>query len=258
MTEVPFDHHVHAWYSGDTDVPLTERARTARGPRPHGISEHFPSTRLVDEDAVLRYIDEARRLGLTVALEYDLGVAPLLRPSTRDALDYLIGGVHQVRVAGREISYDAAGDFLKHRVGAYAGAADFRADPSLAAGVLAAIIRVLEASFARDRVDVLAHPTFSPIAALGDPENGYPREWQDELIALVVRHGVALEVNESYRVPHRRFAERARAAGARFSVGSDSHHRLLPLDYTMELIASAGLGSHLRAQALSGSSATSS
>jgi len=83
----PFDHHVHGVLSGDSTVPLEERARTAHGDRPHGISEHFPSPKLQDDDDVLRYIDMAKRLGLGVGLEYDLGVAPPLRPSTRDALD---------------------------------------------------------------------------------------------------------------------------------------------------------------------------
>ena len=254
----PFDHHVHGVLSGDSDVPLEERARTAHDERPHGISEHYPSTHLDDDDDVLRYIERARRLGLAVGLEYDIGVAPRLRPSTRDELDYLVGGVHQVSVGDRMVSYDAAGDFLKSRMLAYADAALFADDPSLGARVLEAILAALSASFERDRVDVLAHPTFSPLLALDDPESAYPREWQERLIALCVRAGVAIEVNEAYRVPHRAFVERARAAGARFSVGSDSHAELLPLRYTLDLVDATGIGDRLRDQAASGSSAASS
>ncbi len=247
MTRLPFDHHVHSVISGDSVVPLEERARTAPGPRPHGVSEHFPSTELRDDDDVLRYVERAKGLGLRAALEYDLGVAPTLRPSTRDALDYLVGGVHQVTVNGREISYDAAGAFLKGRVGSYADALLFVGDPGVGSAVLEAILRVLTVSFERDRVDILAHPTFSPLAALGDPEAQYPREWQERLIALCLRHGVAIEVNESYRVPHRAFVERAREAGARFAVGSDSHGELLPLGYTIDLIDATGIRGSLRA-----------
>jgi len=254
----PFDHHVHAALSGDSAVSLEDRARTARGERPHGISEHYPSTRLHDDDDVLRYVDRARRLGLAVALEYDIGVAPALRPSTRDALDYLVGAVHQVRVGGRKISYDAAGDFIKRRAGPYTDAPLFSADPSLGAAVLEAILVALTTSFERDRIDVLGHPTFSPLAALGDAETIYPREWQERLVELCVRHGVAIEVNESYRVPHRAFLERAKVAGARFAVGSDSHAALLPLAYTLPLVESVGLRDRLRDQVVSGSSATSS
>jgi histidinol phosphatase-like PHP family hydrolase len=254
----PFDHHVHAELSGDSSVPLEERARTAREERPHGISEHFPSSRLRDDDDVLRYIERARGLGLAVALEYDIGVAPPLRASTRDALDYLVGGLHQVTIGERRISYDAAGDFLKRRAETYADASLFADEPALGRRVLEEILRALARSFERDRVDVLAHPTFSPLAALGDPEASYPREWQDRLIALCVSSRVAIELNESYRVPHRAFVERARRAGARFAVGSDSHRELVPLRYTLGLVADANIRDRLRDQVVSGSSATSS
>jgi histidinol phosphatase-like PHP family hydrolase len=254
----PFDHHVHAELSGDSTVPLEERARTAHGPRPHGISEHYPSTHLHDDDDVLRYVERAKRLGLAVALEYDIGIAPPLRPSTRDALDYLVAALHQVEIGGRLISYDAAGDFLKSRTRAYADAALF-ADGALGPRVLEAILAAVGASFERDRVDILGHPTFSPLLALGDPEAAYPREWQERLIELCVRAGVALEINETYRVPHRAFVQRAAAAGARFSVGSDSHAELLPLRYTLELVRMSGVARRLRGQAAgSRSSATSS
>src|SRR3989442_283050 len=138
-----------------------------------------------------------------------------------------------------------SGDLLNRGSGTYAGAALFARDPGLARAVLEEILRVLEASFARDRIDVLAHPTLSPLAALGDPEAHYPAEWQERLAALCVRAAVALELNESYRVPHRAFVDRAKRAGAAFAVGSDSHARLLPLDYTLALVEATGIGDSL-------------
>lgn len=238
-----FDHHIHCVLSGDSPVPLEERARTARDPaRPHGISDHFPSPHLKTDDDVLRYVERARALGLRVALEYDIGVAPPLRPSARDALDYLVGGVHQVVVEGRMVSYDDAGAYLKRQAPAFADRERFREEPFRRA-LLAAVLDVLRASFERDRVDILAHPTFSPLAALddADADAGYPAEWQDELIALCLRYGVAVEVNESYRLPRARFLRRARAAGVRFAVGSDSHYELLPLTFTKAVIGETGI-----------------
>jgi histidinol phosphatase-like PHP family hydrolase len=81
----------------------------------------------------------------------------------------------------------------------------------------------------------------SPLAALGDPEAAYPVEWQERFIALCVEHGVAIEINEAYGVPHRAFLERAHARGARFSVGSDSHFALTSLDRTEAMIREAGV-----------------
>jgi histidinol phosphatase-like PHP family hydrolase len=58
---------------------------------------------------------------------------------------------------------------------------------------------------------------------------------------MCVAADVAIEVNECYAVPHRAFLERAHRLGAHFSVGSDSHFTIRPLDKTMEMIRAAAL-----------------
>ncbi len=194
-----------------------------------------------NEDDILRYIDDASRLGLRVGLEYDLGVAPPLRAGTREALHYVIGAVHQIPLDGGWIRYDDAGVFLKGRGGrAFAGASRF-ADEGRRARIREAILRAVSQGIERDRIDILGHPTFSPLAALGDLEAAYPEEWQLRLISLCTAGDVAIEVNEAYRVPHREFLVRAHALGARFAVGSDTHFELGPLDRTEAMIAAAAL-----------------
>lgn len=235
-----FDHHVHSDRS-DGSVSLADRAASVRT-RPHGISDHYPwRDKLRDDDDVLRYVADADALGLRVGLEYDLGVAPALRETTRASLHYLIGSVHQVELApGEWIRYDDAGAFLKGRVRAFADAARFM-DESLARRVRERTIEVVRAGIERDGIGILGHATMGPLAALGDPERGYPAEWQERLIDLCVGAGVAIEVNEAYGVPHREFLERAARRGAAFSVGSDTHFALRPLDRTMEMLRAAGL-----------------
>ena len=235
-----FDHHVHTVRSDGTKT-LADRAESARV-RPHGVSDHFPrANRMQTDDDVLRYVDDARRLGLRVGVEYDLGVAPELRATTRGSLDYLIGSVHQVDVVpGEWISYDAAGAFLKGRMTSFSEAAKF-ADPAFQRRILERTLEIVRVGIERDRIDILGHPTMSPLAALGDPESSYPAEWQDRLISMCVAGEVAIEVNECYAVPHRAFLERAHRLGAHFSVGSDSHFTIRPLDKTMEMIRAAAL-----------------
>jgi histidinol phosphatase-like PHP family hydrolase len=193
-----------------------------------------------DED-VLRYIDDAQRLGLRVGIEYDLGVAPPLRPTTREALHYLIGAIHQVElVPGEWIDFDAAGAHLKGRTTAFADAARFL-DADLRARLLERTLEEVRRGIERDGIDILGHPTMGPLAAAGDPEALYPAEWQERLIGLCVANDVAIEVNESYGVPHREFLERAKALGARFSVGTDSHFAISGIDRTMAMVRGAGL-----------------
>jgi histidinol phosphatase-like PHP family hydrolase len=241
-----FDYHVHSVVSGDSRVPLEERARTAQGEHPHGISDHFPSTQLRSLDDVARYVDRARSLGLRVALEYDIGFAPPLPRTIRDSLDYLVGGLHQITVDGVAVSYDEAGSYLKRRVTEFADRARYVDGSGFGRAVMEEILRTLSVAFEAERFDILAHPTFSPLAASGEAEASYPAEWQEGLIGLCVRHGTALEVNESYRLPHAAFLRRARDAGARFSVGSDSHEALLPLLYVEEVIVDAKIESFMR------------
>ena len=235
-----FDHHIHSTRS-DGRVSLEGRAKTV-AVRPHGVSDHYPwRTGMQSDDDVRRYLDDASRLGLRVGIEYDLGAAPPLLRATHDALDYVIGSVHQVSLDGQRVGYDRAGEFLKGRAGTtYAEAARF-GDDTLRRRVLEAHLALVREGILETGIDIVGHPTFSPIAALGDPESAYPLEWQHRLIELCIAHNVALEINESYGVPHHAFLVRAHAAGARFSVGSDTHFDLLPLDRTIEMIRAAAL-----------------
>jgi hypothetical protein len=149
--------------------------------------------------------------------------------------------VHQVIVDGR-IDYSPAGFFLKARGrgGAYAEAARF-SEPGLQRRVLEQHLELVRVGILERGIDIVGHPTFSPLAALGDPEAAYPIDWQERLIALCVENGVALEINEAYGVPHRAFLVRAHGRGARFAVGSDTHFELLPLDRTAAMIEAAGI-----------------
>jgi histidinol phosphatase-like PHP family hydrolase len=252
-----FDHHIHSDRSDGT-VSLEDRAKTV-AVRPHGVSDHYPwRDKMKGDDDVRRYMDDAARLGLRVGLEYDLGVAPDLRPGTRDDLHYLIGALHQILVDGVWIHYDDAGAFLKGRTKEYGEAARF-ADPDLVSRIREQTLVVVRDGIERVGIDILGHATMSPLTALGDPEVMYPPDWQERLIQMCVAADVALEVNEAYGVPHRQFLERAQAMGTRFSVGSDTHFELRPLDKTMAMVRDARLdegrflsGSRVRKMSASG------
>jgi histidinol phosphatase-like PHP family hydrolase len=222
-------------------VSLEDRARSV-AIRPHGISDHYPwHDGMRAEGDVLAYLDDAARLGLHVGIEYDLGVAPPLSRTTRDALDYVIGSVHGIGHGPDRIEYNPAGQFLKSRgATAFLDHAHF-GDPALQRLILERHLALVREGILETGIDIVGHPTFTPLAALGDPEAGYPVEWQERFIALCVEHDVAIELNEAYGVPHREFLVRAHLRGARFSVGSDTHFALGSLGRTDEMIAQAEL-----------------
>jgi histidinol phosphatase-like PHP family hydrolase len=234
-----FDHHIHSDRSDGT-VSLAARAKSI-AVRPHGISDHYPwRDKLRDEEDLKRYIDDANRLGLRVGIEYDLGIAPPLSRATHDALHYVIGAIHQVELGGEWIRYDDAGAYVKGRTKQFKDAARFR-DAGLRARILERTLEVVAQGIERDRIDILGHPTFSILQAVGDPEAVFPEAWQERLIAMCVQGGIAIEINESYGVPHREFLMRAARSGATFSVGSDTHFDLKPLARTAVMVEEAGL-----------------
>ena len=237
-----FDHHIHSERSDGT-VSLADRAKSV-SVRPHGISDHYPwRDKMRDDDDVLRYLDDAATLGLRVGLEYDLGVAPPLLASTRRSLHYLIGAVHQLQIDGVRIGYDTAGQYLKGKLGGkpFPEHDRWSSDEQLRRRLLERTLEVVREGVLDVGIDIVGHPTFTPLQALGDPETSYPIEWQERLIELCVSNDVAIEINESYGVPHQAFLVRARRAGARFSVGSDTHFALGPLTKTELMITAADL-----------------
>jgi histidinol phosphatase-like PHP family hydrolase len=152
----------------------------------------------------------------------------------------MIGALHQLEVDGVRIPFDEAGAFLKGKVASFSERERF-GDGALASRIRERMLEVVRQGFERDGIDILGHGTMSPLAALGDPERAYPAEWQERLIQLCLDADVAIEVNEAYGVPHRQFLERAKQMGARFSVGSDTHGPLAPLDKTAAMIEAASL-----------------
>lgn len=234
-----FDHHVHSDRSDGT-VSLAGRAKSV-AVRPHGVSDHYPwRDKLRNEDDLKRYLEDATRLGLRVGIEYDLGVAPPLSAVIRESFHYVIGAIHQLEIDGSWVRYDDAGAYIKGRTKVFAQS-DYFAAPALQQKILARTLEVVALGIERDRIDILGHPTFSALQALGDPERVYPEEWQERLIAMCVDAGVAIEINEAYGVPHREFLVRAARAGALFSVGTDTHFELGPLDKTEAMIKAADL-----------------
>jgi hypothetical protein len=85
-------------------------------------------------------------------------------------------------------------------------------------------------------IDLLANVSWLP-APLADD---YDRHWTDARIAKVVeaavRRGVALEISSSYKLPGLRFLRIAKAAGAKFSFGSNGRYpKMGLLDYSLEM-----------------------
>ena len=95
-------------------------------------------------------------------------------------------------------------------------------------------------------IQIVAHSTLLPAVLIeldGDVHAWWTEEREDRFIEAVIEAGVAIEISNRYRLPHDRMLTKAREAGARFSLGSDGHHRhqLANLEWSVEAATRNGI-----------------
>jgi len=91
-------------------------------------------------------------------------------------------------------------------------------------------------------IDIFANLSWLPAPLAGD----YEKFWTPERIGKVVdaakRHQVALEISSSFKVPKLHFLEIAKAAGVKFSFGSNGRYpNMGQLDYSVQMAKQLGL-----------------
>lgn len=89
----------------------------------------------------------------------------------------------------------------------------------------------------REPIDILANPLYMPQCL----EAEYDALWTPARMRAVadaaLKHKVAIEINEAFRLPRKPFLRMAREAGLKFSFGSNQHNETIgKLDYAREVI----------------------
>jgi histidinol phosphatase-like PHP family hydrolase len=94
-------------------------------------------------------------------------------------------------------------------------------------------------------VDIYANPTFLPDVLAKDYETLWTEGRRRKVIDAAVRGGVAIEINDRYKLPSMSFIKMAKAAGAKFSFGTNNTgpQDLLRCGYGVQMIDECGLKS---------------
>lgn len=71
-------------------------------------------------------------------------------------------------------------------------------------------------------IDIYVNPTFLPAVIEKEYDTLWTDERMDKVIRAAVNNGVAIEINSRYKLPSERFIKRAKAAGAKFSFGTNN------------------------------------
>jgi histidinol phosphatase-like PHP family hydrolase len=157
-----------------------------------------------------------------------------LAETVRDRLDYLVGSNH-----GFALPDGTLGSPWWRRL-----PAAWRHRPQHLMEILVHNLCDLVAAMP---IAIVAHPTLIPPALFAiesDVHAWWTPEREDRLIEATARSGVAIEISNRYRLPHARFLHKAREAGAKFSLGSDGHHRhqIAQLQWAVDAAVAAGIG----------------
>jgi hypothetical protein len=94
----------------------------------------------------------------------------------------------------------------------------------------------------KEPIDIYANPTFLPDILMPN----YDKLWTDKRIARVVeaaaRTGVAIEINNRYKLPSKKIIVAAKAAGTKFSFGTNNGDpNIGQLEYPLQMVEECGL-----------------
>jgi hypothetical protein len=78
------------------------------------------------------------------------------------------------------------------------------------------------AILSNEPIDIYANPTFLPQVIAGEYDTLWTEQRMDKVINAAFKNGVAIEINARFRIPSAKFIKRAKAAGVKFSCGTNN------------------------------------
>ena len=91
-------------------------------------------------------------------------------------------------------------------------------------------------------IDLYVNSTFLPDELQPEYDALWSEERMDKVINAAVANNIGIEINARYQIPSEIFIKRAKAAGAKFSMGTNNTGKELgTLDYAIEMIEKCGL-----------------
>jgi hypothetical protein len=94
----------------------------------------------------------------------------------------------------------------------------------------------------REPIDIYANPTFLPRQIASEYETLWTPERRRKVIAAATDNNVAIEINNRYQIPSASFIKEAKAAGAKFSFGTNNADANLGrLEYPIQMVGECGL-----------------
>jgi histidinol phosphatase-like PHP family hydrolase len=94
----------------------------------------------------------------------------------------------------------------------------------------------------QEPIDILANVSWLPAPLANDYEKFWTEARVKRVLDAARQYGVALEISSSFRLPKLTFLKQARAAGVKFTFGSNGRYpNMGKLDYSLEMARALGL-----------------
>ena len=91
-------------------------------------------------------------------------------------------------------------------------------------------------------IDIYVNSTFLPDILQPDYDALWTEARMDKVIQAAVANDIAIEINARYKIPSATFIKRGKAAGAKFSMGTNNTGKELgTLDYAIQMITECEL-----------------
>ena len=105
------------------------------------------------------------------------------------------------------------------------------------------LVGKIEAVMANEPVDIYVNPSFLPAKIAADYDRLWTPERMDRVVNVLKNNDVALEINARYKIPSIAFLKRAKAAGVKFTFGTNNttNTDLGRLEYCLKAIKELGL-----------------
>jgi histidinol phosphatase-like PHP family hydrolase len=104
------------------------------------------------------------------------------------------------------------------------------------------LVKTIETILEKEPIDVYANPTYLPEVIAKDHDKLWTPARMKRVVAALARSGVALEINDTLRLPRPALIKMAREAGVKFTFGGDNAGRKLGrLDYGLRMVRECAL-----------------
>ena len=105
------------------------------------------------------------------------------------------------------------------------------------------LVGKIEAIIGKEPVDIYVNPTFLPASIMPKYDELWTPARMDRVIKVLKDNDVALEINARYKIPSIAFIKRAKAAGVKFTFGTNNttNNDLGRLEYCLKAIKEVGI-----------------